>query len=48
VTSHSNNSGWWLDTGATCHVRSNKDLFSTYIAPKENVSMADRSIIIVL
>ena len=43
VTSPSNNSNWWLDTGATCHVCSNKNLFSTYVAAKENVSMANHS-----
>jgi len=43
VTSPSDNSDWWLDTGATCHVCSNKDLLSTYIAAKENVSMVNCS-----
>ena len=43
LTSPSNKSDWWLDTGTTCHVCSNKDLFSTYVAAKENVPMADRS-----
>jgi len=48
VTSTSNNSDWWLDTCATCHVCTNKDLFFTYVAPDENVSMADRSTVVVL
>ncbi|XP_020264309.1 uncharacterized protein LOC109840177 [Asparagus officinalis] len=41
-------SGWWLDTGATCHVCSNRDLFSSYVAAKENVSMVGRSVVLVL
>ena len=41
VTFPSNSSHWWLDTGATCYVCSNKDLFSTYIATRENMLMAD-------
>jgi len=48
VTSPSNNSDWWLDIDATRLVCSNKDLFSTYITPKENVSIADRSTAAVL
>jgi len=48
VTSPSNNSDWWLDTSATCHICSNKNLFSTYIAIKENMSMIDRSTAVVL
>ena len=34
VTSLSNNSDWWLDIGATCHVCSNKNLFFTYVTAK--------------
>jgi len=48
VTSPSNSFDWCLDTGATCHVCSDKDLFSTYVTAKENVSMADRSTVAVL
>jgi len=48
VTAPSNNSDWWLDTGATCHAYSNKDVFSTYVAAKKSVSMADRSTVAVL
>ena len=48
VTSPFNNSDWWLDTGATCHVYSIKDLFFTYVASKENVPMADRSTVAVI
>ncbi|XP_020266139.1 uncharacterized protein LOC109841590 [Asparagus officinalis] len=43
-----NISDWWLDTGATCHVCSNRDLFSSYAVTKKNVSMADHSVIPVL
>ena len=38
VCTSSNNTDWWLDTGATCHVCCNRDLFTTYVAAKENVS----------
>jgi len=48
VTYPSNNFDWWLDIGATFYVCSNKDLFSTYVSAKENVSMADYSTIAVL
>ena len=48
VTTPSNNSDWWLDTGATCHIFSNKDLISTYVAAKDNVSVADCSTAAVL
>jgi len=48
VISPSNDSDWGLDTGATCHVCSNKDFFSTYVAVKENMSMAYRFIAVVL
>jgi len=48
VTYPSNNSDWWPDTGAICHVCSNKNLFSTYVDAKENVSIADRSTAVAL
>jgi len=48
VTSPSNNSDWWLDTGVTYHICSNKDLFSTYVVTKENMSMVDRFTITML
>ena len=48
VTATSNNFDWWLDTGATCHVCSNKDLFFTYVVTKKNMSMAIRSTVAVL
>ena len=45
---HYSNSDWWLDTYATCYVCFNKDLFSTYVAAKENIAMANRSTVAVL
>ena len=48
MTSPSNNSDWWLDTCATCHVCTNKYLFFAYIAAKENRSKADHFTSVVL
>ena len=43
VTFSYNNFYCWLDTGATYHASSNKNLFSMYVATKESASMPDRS-----
>ncbi|XP_077242586.1 uncharacterized protein LOC143883110 [Tasmannia lanceolata] len=43
VEGTSDSTYWWLDTGATCHVCTNKSLFSSYVASKEKVAMVDRS-----
>jgi len=48
VTSPSNNSDWWLDTSATYHVCTNKDLFSTYVVAKKNGLIVDHSTVVVL
>ncbi|XP_077227070.1 uncharacterized protein LOC143860368 [Tasmannia lanceolata] len=43
VEGTSDSTDWWLDTGATCHVCTNKSLFSSYVASKEKVAMVGRS-----
>lgn len=33
------NEGWWLDSGATCHVTPHKNLFKTYKEVKEETKL---------